>query len=372
MAIEPEAFCAALAAGGIDHFFGVPDSLLAGLCAYLTDHCPPGHHLITANEGNAVGAAGGYYLGSGRPAAVYLQNSGLGNAVNPLLSLADPAVYAMPALLIIGWRGEPGVHDEPQHVTQGRLTRPLLDTLEIPHQVLDPDRWREQVAWAVEQLGDQRPVALVVRKGSFAEHGRAGAQAAYCLRREDALEILVEAIGPAAFTVSTTGKTSRELSEIRDRRQEGHDHDFLTVGSMGHASSIALGLALGNSAPVWCLDGDGALIMHLGAAGVVAQQGLANLRYVVLNNGAHESVGGQPTIGFAIDVAAILRGLGFAEVAVASDAAELRAALARVVDTPGSALVVNLAQGSRADLGRPKVAPVDNKRAMMAALAALR
>jgi len=314
-----------------------------------------------------VALAGGYHVATGRYAAVYLQNSGLGNTINPLLSLADEAVYGLPMLLIIGWRGEPGVKDEPQHVvTQGRLNNELLETMGIDYAVLDPEKWQEQVAWSVEKMREaNKPVAIVVRKGVFSSYDIEDRGSELPLKREQALEAMLDAIDPSDFLVSTTGKTSREVFEIRERRGEGHSQDFLTVGGMGHASSIAMGMAMGSDARVYCIDGDGAFLMHMGAIAVAAQKAPENFRYVLINNGAHESVGGQPTVAFDIDIPAILMAAGFTSVQTVREQSELAAAMARVAQTPRHALVIEVAQGSRDDLGRPTTTPAQNKADMM-------
>lgn len=364
--IAPNEFYELLGENDIDVFAGVPDSLLQDFAAYIEMASPPDKHIITANEGNAVALAGGYHIATGKFAAVYLQNSGLGNTVNPLLSLADEAVYGLPMLLIIGWRGEPGVKDEPQHVTQGRLNNPLLETMGIEYAVLDPDSWHEQVDWAVSRLREaSKPVAIVVRKDVFGKFTAAERPTTLTLKREDALEAIIEAIDPSDFIVSTTGKTSREVFEIRERRGDGHSQDFLTVGGMGHASSIALGMCLGTDRRVYCIDGDGAFLMHLGAAVIAAQQARENFRYVLINNGAHESVGGQPTVAFDIDIPGILTAAGFDAVETVREPAGLPGAVHRLADKPRTALVVEVAQGSRPDLGRPTRSPAENKFDMM-------
>lgn len=364
--IAASEFVTALGENDIDLYAGVPDSLLRDLAAYIDDTLPADKHVITANEGNAVALAGGYHVATGRYAAVYLQNSGLGNTINPLLSLADEAVYGLPMLLIIGWRGEPGVKDEPQHVTQGRLNNELLETMGIDYAVLDPEKWQEQVAWSVEKMREaNKPVAIVVRKGVFSSYDIEDRGSELPLKREQALEAMLDAIDPSDFLVSTTGKTSREVFEIRERRGEGHSQDFLTVGGMGHASSIAMGMAMGSDARVYCIDGDGAFLMHMGAIAVAAQKAPENFRYVLINNGAHESVGGQPTVAFDIDIPAILMAAGFTSVQTVREQSELAEAMARVAETPRHALVIEVAQGSRDDLGRPTTTPAQNKADMM-------
>jgi phosphonopyruvate decarboxylase len=313
----------------------------------------------------------GYHVATGRHAAVYMQNSGLGNAVNPLLSLADADVYRIPLLLVIGWRGEPGVADEPQHAAQGRLPIPRLEVMGIRHEVLEPaGRWERQLAGCVGHMdATGRPAALVVRKGAFEPHKAAPVPGALPLRREEALEAILEGIGPDALVVSTTGKASREIFEIRERRGEGHARDFLTVGSMGHASSIALGMSLGAARDVYCIDGDGAFLMHMGPLAVAAKHARGNLRYVLINNGVHESVGGQPTVAFDMDAAAAWAALGFGPVRAAADRASLALGVEALKGAPRGALAVTVAQGSRDTLGRPTIAPERNKLDMMALIA---
>lgn len=363
-AIDTAAFYDHLTSHGVELFTGVPDSLLADLCACIYDRTPREMNIVAANEGNAVGIACGYHISTGKYAAVYLQNSGLGNIVNPVMSLAHREVYGIPMLLVIGWRGEPGVKDEPQHVAQGRLTPDVLAALEVPYIIVDPDSWQSQIDEALATMKrTNAPVALLVRKGAFTTYAfeQEEAKSGLTLKREEALAAILEAVGPQAFIVSTTGKTSRELFELREQRGEGHAHDFLTVGGMGHSSSIAMGAALGTDQLVYCIDGDGAFLMHMGAAPVIAQSARENLRYIMINNGAHESVGGQPTVGFGIDIPAILTGSGFEHVEIVTERADISQAMARVTARPRSALIIETLQGSRPDLGRPTVSPSVNK-----------
>ena len=369
-AIDTKAFYDALIACGLEFFAGVPDSLLANLCACIFDNTVHERNIITANEGNAVGMACGYHIATGKRGVVYMQNSGEGNAVNPLLSIADSDVYGIPMLLLIGWRGEPGIHDEPQHVKQGKVTCSLLEAMGVPYRVLAPDTWESQIEWAcVEMDAGSRPVALVIRKGVFSDYPYKTEVTNDPLSREEALELVLDAVGPDDLVVSTTGKESREVFEIRERRRQPHDSDFLTVGGMGHTLSIAAGMAIG--APdrtVWCLDGDGSMLMHLGSLPVLAQRWPANLRYVVNVNGAHESVGGQPNVAGDIDVCALLSACGLPGAIEARTAGEVSSAMDVLKDSTRIALVLRTHQGSRDDLGRPTVSPTDNKRAMMARL----
>jgi phosphonopyruvate decarboxylase len=368
--IAPESLFDGLRRRGIGMFVGVPDSLLKSFCAYVADHGSRSEHIIAANEGNAVAIAVGYHLATGKLGAVYLQNSGLGNTINPLTSLADADVYRVPLLLIIGWRGEPGVKDEPQHVKQGRITKAQLDLLEIPYQVLQADSDVDAVLESVFESArtTNAPVALLVRQDTFSNYKLRQKASATEFQREDALRQLLALAHADDLFVSTTGKTSREVFELRVERKEAQ-RDFLTVGGMGHTSSIALGVALGNPRKrVICLDGDGSMLMHMGAMPIIGSMKPSNLIHVLLNNAAHESVGGQPTVAGEIDVAAIARATGYTAYAVATDRASLAAAWATLAGSSGPVLLeVRISIGSRDNLGRPSSTPEENKRAFMAA-----
>ena len=372
--IEPAAFYDALRRNGFSFFTGVPDSLLKDICAYITDHVPATDHIINANEGSAVALAAGYHLATGEIPVVYLQNSGTGNAVNPLLSLADPAVYGIPMLLMIGWRGEPGVKDEPQHVTQGRIQERLLEALEIPYWVMGADSASALDSLVAEVEGSlrshPRPHAMLVRKGTFSEYRRPAAERRLPLTRSTAIERVLDVLDPGAVVVSTTGMTSREVFAYRERNGQRHDQDFLTVGSMGHASQIALAIAQRHPGrQVWCLDGDGAVIMHMGSLAIIGSQGASNFRHVVVNNGAHDSVGGQPTAGLTIDIPAIARACGYRTVDTAASLEELTATLRALREATGPALLeVRVASDAHTDAGRPTTTPVENKAAFMRAL----
>ncbi|OGG48249.1 phosphonopyruvate decarboxylase [Candidatus Kaiserbacteria bacterium RIFCSPLOWO2_12_FULL_52_8] len=372
--VYPKTIFDALRGGGGHFFTGVPDSLLKNFCAYVSDHTNKRLHVIAANEGNAISLAVGHYLATGKVGVVYLQNSGIGNAVNPLLSLAGRGVYGIPMLLIIGWRGEPGIKDEPQHLTQGPLTLPLLTTLKIPHAILpQTDAKAVSVAQKMYERAkkENRPVAIVVREGTFAPYTSVAKKISrYPLTREAALEMCVSAIEEKAIVVSTTGKLSRELFELRKRKGGQHEKDFLTVGSMGHASQIALGIALAQPArPVYCFDGDGAAIMHLGGWVVIGQAAPKNFKHIVFNNGVHESVGGQPTAGYIAHFEDIARACGYKNAAVVSDPKKLRTALTRVKKLHGPALLeIRIKEGSRSDLGRPTRTPLENKKDFMSFL----
>ena len=366
-----EIFYNELRTNGVNFFTGVPDSLLKNFCAYVTDHVSSKQHVIAANEGNAIGLAIGHYLASGTPALVYMQNSGQGNAINPLVSLADPAVYGIPMVLLVGWRGEPGIKDEPEHLKQGKITLGLFETLGVPTSLLpeEENKLPEYVGRRVKQsLLEQRPVAIVAKKGFFDNYRlQSKADVSYSLTRERAIELIVGRIGPSAIVVSTTGKLSRELYEFRIRQKSSHQSDFLTIGGMGHASQIAIGIALEKpNRPVYCLDGDGAVLMHMGGLGIAASLKLKNYRHVILNNGAHESVGGQPTVGFCVDFTGIASSCGYSSVFKTHNEEELKGILPAFLRATGPAfLEVCVASGSRNDLGRPTTSPRKNKEQFM-------
>lgn len=367
--ISPADFFTELDKLSINFFTGVPDSLLQSFCAYIEDTLPKSQHTITANEGNALAMAAGYYLGTGKPACVYMQNSGLGNVVNPLTSLTDAEVYRIPALLVIGWRGEPGVKDEPQHVKQGRITPQMLELLGVPYFSLNAQSDFQDVLLQATTIMQQAqsPVALLVHKDTFSSYKPAQDSATFStFSREAALKTLLLLSEADTAMIATTGKTSRELYELREQAGQSQ-RDFLTVGSMGHASSIALGLALSRpDQKVTCLDGDGALLMHLGAAAIIGQSKASNLLHVVLNNCAHESVGGQQTVAGDIDLQSMALALGYGHYFKASSAEELELLWPECAAATGPNLLeISIACGSRANLARPKSTPEQNKLAFM-------
>lgn len=369
--VSPELFIRTLESNGVKFYAGVPDSLLKNVCAYITDNSSIENNLITANEGTAIGVAAGHYLATRELPLVYMQNSGLGNTVNPLLSLADEKVYSIPMILMIGWRGEPGVHDEPQHVKQGEVTLPLLDTMGIPYLVLSDDETvaASQIGKIVtdcKNLG--RPHAIVIKKGTFGSYklqNKASNDNPLC--REEALKLVTGLLPKDAIVVSTTGKLSRELYEYRDEMKESHEKDFLTVGSMGHSSSIALGIALVRpDRKVCCFDGDGAFIMHMGALTNIGNLKPQNYIHVLFNNGAHESVGGQPTLGFNINVEAIARACGYTHAVSVNNESDIKKAISEALSNRGPSLVeIKVSINSRDNLGRPKTTPQQNKEAFM-------
>lgn len=360
---------------GAEFFTGVPDSQLKALCDYLMDiyGIDPKHHIIAANEGNAAALAAGYHLATGKVPVVYLQNSGLGNIVNPVASLLCDRVYGIPVVFVIGWRGEPGVHDEPQHIYQGAVTLKLLEDMDIRSFVIGKETADEEVQTAMEEfrplLAAGKSVAFVVRKGGLTYNSSIQYQNRFSLCREEAIRHIVRAAGEDPI-VCTTGKASRELFEVREQNGQGHQYDFLTVGSMGHASSIALGIALQKpERRVWCIDGDGSALMHIGAMAVIGANAPKNLVHVIINNGAHETVGGMPTVVGSVDLPAVARACGYHHAVCVETKEELDLELERARSGNSLCLIeVKCALGARPELGRPTTTPQENKAEFMTLL----
>lgn len=374
--IKPSTFYDLLLKHDTDFFAGVPDSLLKNFCAYITDNAPSEKHIISANEGSATALASGYHFATGKIPLIYMQNSGEGNMINPLLSLVDPDVYSVPMLILIGWRGEPGVHDEPQHVKQGKVTCDLLDAMKVPYEILtdDESKLSEQFEKAYSYIKtNNAPYAFVIRKGTFDEYVlQNNIKVVAEMKREEAIEkIMLGASEKTAF-ISTTGMASRELYELREKHSMGHEKDFLTVGSMGHASQIALAIAMQKKdRPIFCIDGDGATIMQMGGLATVGTRKPKNMVHFVMNNGAHDSVGGQPTVGLEIDIPAIAKACGYEKIISVSTANELENTMKEIKDSFEKGLnvltfvEVKVSKGARKDLGRPKSTPQENKKALM-------
>ena len=357
----------------IEFFAGVPDSLLKNICSYITDNTSQKNHIIAANEGNALALGIGYHLASGKLPLIYMQNSGIGNIVNPLLSLADPDVYSVPMLLMIGWRGEPGVKDEPQHKKQGRVTLELLEAMEVPYKVISIDTSDEEAEEITkkaskEALKNNAPYAIVVKKGSFSEYKlKKNETANLPLFREDVIKIIVDNLDDKDIIVSTTGVASRELFEYREELKQGHEKDFLTVGGMGHANQIALGVALQKpNRRVFCLDGDGAALMHMGSLAINGNIECNNFKHIIFNNGAHDSVGGQPTVGYTTDFQSIAKASGYDLVLQAETNEEVVKCIEDLKAFEGKVfLELKTKKGFRKDLGRPTTTPKENKENLM-------
>lgn len=357
---------------GADFYTGVPDSLLSPLCNCLmkTYGEDPKHHIIAANEGNCTAIAAGYHLATGRVPVVYMQNSGEGNMINPAASLLHPEVYAIPVLFIIGWRGEPGKHDEPQHIYQGRVTGKLLEDMEIDTFVIREDTGKEELSAAMNRFKDAfekgRQAAFIVCKNALSYEEKIIYQNNYTMVREEAVRHIAE-IADEDPVVSTTGKISRELFEIREEKGTGHNYDFLTVGSMGHSSSIALGIAMQNpKAKIWCIDGDGAVLMHMGAMAVIGKAAPNNLIHIVINNESHETVGGLPTAAETTNLVLAAKACGYSYAESADTFEQLDVELNRAKRREGLSFIeVKCAIGARKDLGRPTTTTLENKEKFM-------
>lgn len=354
-----------------DFFTGVPDSLLRPFCDWVMDRYGISkNHIIAANEGNAVALAAGYHLSTGKVPVVYMQNSGIGNIINPVASLMNTEVYGIPCVFIVGWRAEPGVHDEPQHIYQGKVTVKLLEDMDIETFIISKETTEKEVLKQLEEwqplLDKGKQVAFVVKKGALEFHKKLKYQNNNVLSREEIIERIVKVSGKDAV-ISTTGKASRELFEIREREKQGHGYDFLTVGSMGHSSSIALSVALNRkNKKVWCIDGDGAALMHLGSMAVIGANAPKNLVHIVINNVSHETVGGMPTVAEKIDFVAIAKGCGYKNAVSVDTLNTLNTALLDAKKCTELCFIeVKCSIGSRADLGRPTTTAKQNKESFM-------
>lgn len=351
-----------------DFFTGVPDSQLKPLCDYLmnTYGIDPKHHIIAANEGNSVALAAGYHLATGKVPVVYMQNSGEGNIINPVASLMNDKVYAIPCIFIIGWRGEPNVHDEPQHIYQGEVTLKLLEDMGIEHFVIDKSTTEEQFNEQLKKwhslLEKGKQVAFVVKKGALNYEEKVSYKNPYSLVREEIIRHIAAVSGEDPV-ISTTGKASRELFEIREANGQNHKYDFLTVGSMGHSSSIALAIALNKpKQKIWCIDGDGAALMHMGAMAVIGSNSPKNLVHIVINNNSHETVGGMPTVAGSVKLSKVAKACGYKKAITVNTYEELDAELYKAKKGKQLTFIeVICSIGCRADLGRPTTTAQENK-----------
>ncbi len=356
-------------------YAGVPDSQLRPLCDFLMDKygIDKNHHVICANEGNAVALGTGYYLADGKIPVIYLQNSGQGNIINPVASLTNDNVYAIPQIFIIGWRGEPNVHDEPQHIYQGKITLKLLEVLDIAYFVISKDTTLVEVQSVMQDyntlLKNGKSVAFVIKKNALEYENKISYKNNNLMKREDIIEHITRFSCDSPI-ISTTGKASRELYEIRERNNQGHKYDFLTVGSMGHSSSIALGVAINKpNEKIWCIDGDGALLMHMGAMALIGANKPKNLVHIAINNASHETVGGMPTVADEIDLTSIAKACGYPYSASVDNFDELDKQLAVCAKSNELCfLEIKCAIGARSDLGRPKEKPYENKEIFMSNL----
>lgn len=357
---------------GADFYTGVPDSQLKALCDYLIAEygTDPKHHIIAANEGNCTALAAGYHLATGKVPVVYMQNSGEGNIINPVASLLNDKVYAIPCIFVVGWRGEPGIHDEPQHIYQGEVTVKLLEDMGITPYIIGKETTKEELENIMEAyrkiLSQGKNVAFVIRRGALSYENKVKYRNENTMVREDIIKHIIQVTGDDPV-ISTTGKASRELFEAREANGESHKYDFLTVGSMGHSSSIALGVAINKpDRKIWCIDGDGAALMHMGAMAVLASYKSENLVHVLINNGAHETVGGMPTVAANVDMCGIAKACGYPNVVSVDTFEDLDRELALAKGRNELTFIeVMCSIGAREDLGRPTTSALENKKNFM-------
>tara|TARA_Y100000768_G_scaffold289138_1_gene223295 strand:- start:12407 stop:13543 length:1137 start_codon:yes stop_codon:yes gene_type:complete len=371
--LDPGEFYKFLNSIGVNFFTGVPDSLLKSFCGYVADHSPANSHIISSNEGAAVGIGIGYHLATGNIPMVYMQNSGLGNAINPLISLADQEVYSIPMIILIGWRGEPETKDEPQHIKQGKVMLPMIKSMKMPYETLIGDFKKDKkiVKSLLKKAKEtQGPVFLVAKKNIFKKYQYTQLEHKVIRNiqrtREDVIREIIPCFPKNTLIVATTGMASREIFEYRESLDSNHGLDFLTVGGMGHASQIALGIAMkSNNKNIVCIDGDGAAIMHLGSMAIIGQFAPKNFKHILLNNGAHDSVGGQPTVGFELDFTKLAKSFGYKIVSTKNNQPISESVQELFSSNGPSFLEIKIRCGSRPDLGRPTKSPKDNKNSFM-------
>jgi phosphonopyruvate decarboxylase len=354
------------------HFFtGVPDSTLKDFSFYLEDHTTKKNHVIAANEGNAIGIASGYFLATGQIPLVYMQNSGFGNSINPITSLADKTVFSIPMLILMGWRGEPNQKDAVQHQKDGQIQLDILESLHLSYNILDSKTSLENdIEEAISSLKiNSAPHVLLVRRGTFEKYTPQNSSLIMdnIMSREASILEIVRSLNSDDIVISTTGKASREIYEIRKKLNHNSENDFRVIGSMGHASSIALGINLQISdRKVYCLDGDGSLIMHMGAMSTISKYSNTNFRHILLNNFSHDSVGGQASSSDVINFSNLSKSLSYSNYFKITDKAQFSSTFPDFQNMEGpSFLEIVVSKGSRVDLGRPDSSPKENKEQFM-------
>ena len=354
----------------INFFTGVPDSLLKNFCLLVEQKIDKKNHIISANEGSAMGIAAGYHLATNKIPLIYLQNSGFGNIINPLLSLIDKRVYSIPVIILMGWRGEPKSNDEPQHLAQGELTLNLIKTLKSNYYILKGDEKKDfkELRSQIKKLKiNHKPLFILVKKNIINNSNVNIKKIQIKFKREEAIKTIINILGKKNKYISTTGMISRELYEIRKHNKENHSSDFLTVGSMGHASQIALGYSIKSKKNIVCLDGDGAFLMHMGGIATIGDMKLKNFTHILLNNRSHESVGGQRTTSEIINYAAIAKASGYQKVYGKVDSlSKLKSTLKKTKKIKALKFIeCIISPGHRKNLGRPKELPIQNKKSFM-------
>ena len=345
----------------INFYTGVPDSLMSEFSKSLHFDFNDENHIISTNEGSALATGMGYYLATGKYPLIYLQNSGLGNIINPYTSLLHEEIYKIPFVLLIGWRGEPGTKDEPQHIFKGKITKNLLKILEINYKVVNAEsNINEVLKEARHFLDKNKPVALLLQKNTFELDNRAFEVDNKLPKRKDALEAVVNKFDSNSLFISTTGKLSRELYELRNKNDETND-DLYIVGGMGHASAIALGLLQNiNDRNIICLDGDGSVLMHTGNLSLLGSENYKNFIHVLFNNSSHESVGGQPNRYKYIDGQKMFESFGYKNTFSFSNLSDLQNLNIEKLDGP-IYIEISVQNSSDSNLMRPNKTPIQNK-----------
>ncbi len=370
--MNPKILFDILEKNGIDFFTGVPDSTLKDFCFYLEDYLPKSNHIITANEGNAIGIASGHFLATGRIPLVYMQNSGFGNAINPLTSFADKSVFSIPLIIMMGWRGEPGKKDAIQHKKDGEIQINILESLDIPYTIISNESKlleKEINEIVISATIENKPHIILVRRGFFQTYTKTSNSVIYAseISREDAILEIIKLLDKEDILISTTGKVSRELFELRKSLNHNTENDLRVIGSMGHVSSIALGISLRiPNRQVYCLDGDGSLIMHMGVLSTIGKYSNDNFKHILLNNYSHDSVGGQESSSDVIDYSLLSKSMSYKNFFQISFKKKFAKTFKIFKNSEGpSFLEIIVSQGSRANLSRPNSTPLDNKRQFM-------
>lgn len=352
----------ALKDNGVTSVTGVPCSVFKGLINEL-DVSSEFMHVIAPCEASALGIASGLYVSTQEVPLVYMQNSGLNNSLNALTSLTSPEVFGIPLLLFISWRGAPGIKDAVQHSVDGEILQPLLELLKVPYEVVEPSRFSEQVKTMKElSLKTSSPVALIFRKNSI-EGGSGTLEEKYPLTREESLEILLKKLGNTPL-VTSTGKISREVYELRKKHGQDTNQDFRLVGSLGNASSLGLGLALGQNRTIGIIDGDGSVLMRLGTLPTIGHYAPGNLIHIVLDNNSYQSTGIQKTVSDTLHWKNFAASCGYKESLVINDKFALEKLDLSYLESP-CLLVIKVNNFSRKDLSRPAEAPKENKEGFM-------
>ena len=342
----------------INFFTGVPDSVLKDFSYVLELNKKKITNIITANEGSAIALAAGNYLSTKKPALVYMQNSGIGNAINPLISLCHPEVYSIPMVLMIGWRGSPKENDEPQHQLKGKITPSILKLLNIKFLVLNDLKDLKKIKSLITYSKyKKRPVAFLVKKNilHLKNISKRTIQSKKYLSREIVINELLDKIKKNTRIISTTGYTSRELFQIRKNKKYKKGKDFYMVGGMGHSSMTSLGYSLNSKNQVICLDGDGSLIMHMGSLISTGFKSKSNFKHILLNNGAHESVGDQKIDTFKVNFKNVSKSFGYKNYYLAKNNLSFNKNLKYFLKSEGpSFFEVYIRSESIKNLSRPK------------------